>query len=88
MYFYLDERRQFHMLDGDKITTLVASFIVDLVKVIGLEEKLRVGVVQTAYANGSSTKYLSAVRGILIVSDSWLNYPSGRDYPSSVFLRE
>lgn len=60
MYFYLDERRQFHMLDGDKITTLVASFIVDLVKVVSLEEELRVGVVQTAYANGSSTKYLSA----------------------------
>ncbi|KAG6336094.1 hypothetical protein ID866_2991 [Astraeus odoratus] len=58
IYFYLDERRQFHMLDGDKITTLVASFIVDLVRIIGLEEKLRVGVVQTAYANGSSTKYL------------------------------
>ena len=69
MYFYLDERRQFHMLDGDKITTLVASFIVDLVKAISLEEELRVGVVQTAYANGSSTKYLSAVCGIWHVSD-------------------
>jgi len=69
LYFYLDERRQFHMLDGDKITTLVASFIVDLVRAVSLEEELRVGVVQTAYANGSSTKYLSAVRGIWRVSD-------------------
>ena len=43
MYIYLDEPPQFHMLDGDKIMTLVASFIVDLAKVIGLEEKLRVG---------------------------------------------
>ena len=58
------------MLDGDKITTLIASFIVDLAKVIGLEEKLRVGVVQTAYANGSSTKYPSAVCEVPMVSDS------------------
>ncbi|KAJ7225556.1 phosphoacetylglucosamine mutase [Mycena pura] len=59
MYFYLDERSQFHMLDGDKITTLVASFIVELVKTSGLDSQIKVGVVQTAYANGASTKYLS-----------------------------
>ncbi|KAG1862233.1 phosphoacetylglucosamine mutase [Suillus subluteus] len=59
MYYYADERGQFHMLDGDKITTLVASYIVELVKASGLDEQIKVGVVQTAYANGSSTKYLS-----------------------------
>ncbi|KAG8219769.1 Phosphoacetylglucosamine mutase [Butyriboletus roseoflavus] len=62
IYYYLDDGGKFHMLDGDKITTLVASFIVGLVKDAGLEdtqEKIKVGVVQTAYANGSSTKYLS-----------------------------
>lgn len=59
IYFYLDERSQFHLLDGDKITTVVASFIVELVKAVGLDERLKVGVVQTAYANGNSTKYLS-----------------------------
>ncbi|KAJ7071075.1 phosphoacetylglucosamine mutase [Mycena amicta] len=59
MYFYLDERNQFHMLDGDKIAALVAAFIVDLVKTSGLENQMKVGVVQTAYANGASTKYLS-----------------------------
>lgn len=63
MYFYLDERGQFHMLDGDKIAALVADFIVELVKGAGLEKELEVGVVQTAYANGSSTKYLSDVCG-------------------------
>lgn len=61
IYYYADERGQFHMLDGDKITTLVASFIVELVKAAGLDEQIQVGVIQTAYANGSSTKYLSAV---------------------------
>lgn len=61
MYFYLDDRGHFHMLDGDKIAALVAAFIVDLVKSAGLEEEIRVGIVQTAYANGGSTKYLSEV---------------------------
>ncbi|KAI0695168.1 phosphoacetylglucosamine mutase [Cytidiella melzeri] len=59
MYYYLDDRGQFHMLDGDKIAALVAAFIVDLVKSAGLEGEIRLGVVQTAYANGGSTKYLS-----------------------------
>ncbi|KAF9457054.1 phosphoacetylglucosamine mutase [Collybia nuda] len=59
MYYYLDERGQFHMLDGDKIAALVASFIVELVKSSGLENEVKVGVVQTAYANGASTKYLA-----------------------------
>ena len=62
IYYYLDERNQFHMLDGDKIAALLANFIVELVKGAGLEGQLEVGVVQTAYANGSSTKYLSDVR--------------------------
>lgn len=71
MYFYLDERGRFRMLDGDKIASLVAAFIVELVKSAGLEEKIRVGVVQTAYANGASTKYLSEV-GTLFHTESSL----------------
>ncbi|KAI5898511.1 Phosphoacetylglucosamine mutase [Schizophyllum commune H4-8] len=59
MYFYLDEQGHFKMLDGDKIATLVASFIGELVKSAGLEDHVKVGSVQTAYANGASTKYLS-----------------------------
>jgi phosphoacetylglucosamine mutase len=62
IYYYLDDRGAFHMLDGDKIAALVTAFISDLVKGAGLEGKIEVGVVQTAYANGSSTKYLSDVR--------------------------
>ncbi|KAJ3919353.1 phosphoacetylglucosamine mutase [Lentinula edodes] len=58
IYYYLDDRGVFHMLDGDKIAALVAAFIVDLVKVAGLEDQIKVGVVQTAYANGASIRYL------------------------------
>lgn len=50
------------MLDGDKIAALAAAFIVDMVKNAGLEDQIKVGIVQTAYANGASTKYLSHVR--------------------------
>jgi phosphoacetylglucosamine mutase len=46
------------MLDGDRISSLNASFIGDLVRSAGLEEDLRIGVVQTAYANGASTAYI------------------------------
>jgi len=59
IYYYLDDRSQFHLLDGDKIAALVAAFIVELVKATGLDDSIKVGVVQTAYANGASTKYLS-----------------------------
>lgn len=64
MYFYHDENGQFRMLDGDKIAGLVAAFIVDLVKTAGLADEISVGVVQTAYANGASTKYLSDVSSV------------------------
>ena len=47
------------MLDGDKIAALSAAFIGELTKAAGLDDKIKVGIVQTAYANGGSTKYLS-----------------------------
>ena len=62
MYFFLDERGYFQMLDGDKIAGLVATFIMDLVRLSGLDKHLKVGLIQTAYANGASTKFLSDVR--------------------------
>lgn len=47
------------MLDGDRIASLAASFIVDLIRSADLQESgIKVGVVQTAYANGASTKYI------------------------------
>jgi len=59
IYYYIDERQQFRMLDGDKIAALVADFIAELVDNSGLKGNIKVGIVQTAYANGNSTKYLS-----------------------------
>ncbi|KAJ2445532.1 hypothetical protein GGF42_005967 [Coemansia sp. RSA 2424] len=57
VYYYADDRGAFHLLDGDKISTLVATYLRDLVAAAGISD-LQVGVVQTAYANGSSTSYI------------------------------
>ncbi|KAB5551201.1 phosphoglucomutase/phosphomannomutase domain-containing protein [Coniochaeta sp. 2T2.1] len=61
IYYWLDpESNTFAMLDGDRIATLAAVFIVDLIRAADLEESgLKVGVVQTAYANGASTQYIA-----------------------------
>ena len=61
MYYFLDESEHFHLLDGDRISTLAALFLGDLASRSGFSgEKLRIGVVQTAYANGASTDYISS----------------------------
>lgn len=59
VYYYRNEDGQFHLIDGDKIATLISSFLKELLLEIG--ENLNIGVVQTAYANGSSTRYLEEV---------------------------
>ena len=58
IYYYTDAQTGFIMLDGDRIASLAASFICDLVQASGLEGDLLTGVVQTAYANGASTQYI------------------------------
>jgi phosphoacetylglucosamine mutase len=59
VYYFADKNGTFHMLDGDRIATLAASFLADLGRTSGLAEELKIGVVQTAYANGSSTEYVT-----------------------------
>ncbi|XP_076754007.1 phosphoglucomutase 3-like protein nst [Xylocopa sonorina] len=59
IYFYLDENEKFHLLDGDRIATLIATYFKELLQESGLSFQL--GLVQTAYANGGSTDYISNV---------------------------
>ncbi|CRL00297.1 CLUMA_CG013570, isoform A [Clunio marinus] len=56
VYFFIDEDGKFHLLDGDRIATLIASYLMKLVSECGV--KLNLGIVQTAYANGASTDYI------------------------------
>eukprot|EP01027_Heterolobosea_sp_BB2_P020144 GEZU01028430.1.p1 GENE.GEZU01028430.1~~GEZU01028430.1.p1 ORF type:complete len:346 (+),score=117.74 GEZU01028430.1:271-1308(+) len=60
VYFYVDEQHKLNLVDGDKISCLAAFLIKSLLKQVGIElgRELSIGVVQTAYANGASTKYI------------------------------
>jgi phosphoacetylglucosamine mutase len=55
------------LLDGDKIAALAAVFIRQLLSSVPpsmISPPLRIGVVQTAYANGASTDYISQTLGL------------------------
>ncbi|CAA90456.1 N-acetylglucosamine-phosphate mutase [Schizosaccharomyces pombe] len=56
IFYYINQNRKFHLLDGDKISTALVGYLNILVKKSGMPFSL--GVVQTAYANGASTEYL------------------------------
>lgn len=56
-YFVDGKTDKFRLLDGDRIATLFASFLGSLLKQLdGVD--ITMGIVQTAYANGSSTKFI------------------------------
>ena len=46
------------MLDGDRIATLIAGYLQQQLAAAGLSDKLRLGLVQTAYANGAAAAFL------------------------------
>ncbi|XP_054018531.1 phosphoacetylglucosamine mutase [Dryobates pubescens] len=56
VYYYVDTSGQFHLIDGDKIAALISVFLKELLAKVG--QSFEMAVVQTAYANGSSTRYL------------------------------
>lgn len=59
VYYFVDQEKRFRLLDGDRIATLAANFIATLARQSGLTGKIKIGVVQTAYANGASTSYIT-----------------------------
>ncbi|KAJ3212278.1 Phosphoacetylglucosamine Mutase [Clydaea vesicula] len=70
VYYYADHDGKFKLLDGDKIATLAAGFIMDLVRKANVTingQPPKFGLVQTAYANGSSTEYASKKMQVPVV---------------------
>lgn len=61
VYYYTDENQNFHLLDGDRIATLAAVFLADMTRIAGIDQKVKIGIVQTAYANGAATEYVEKV---------------------------
>ena len=78
IYYFNDPDHGFRLLDGDKIATLAASFIGDLAREARLSKELKIGVVQTAYANGASTKYVEKTLSLPVVCTptgvKWLHH--------------
>lgn len=78
IYYFSDPDHGFRLLDGDRIATLAASFIGELAREAGLADELRIGVVQTAYANGASTKYVEKTLKLPVVCTptgvKWLHH--------------
>ncbi|CAK6962165.1 phosphoacetylglucosamine mutase [Scomber scombrus] len=64
VFYYTDPEGQFHLLDGDKIATLISTFLKETLTQAGLD--LKIAVVQTAYANGSSTHYLEDTMKVIV----------------------
>uniref|UniRef100_A0A915JAT1 phosphoacetylglucosamine mutase n=1 Tax=Romanomermis culicivorax TaxID=13658 RepID=A0A915JAT1_ROMCU len=57
VYYFIDQNNRFHLLDGDKIAILFATFFGELLEKVDLGG-MEIGIVQTAYANGNSTSYI------------------------------
>uniref|UniRef100_A0A8C2C134 Phosphoacetylglucosamine mutase n=1 Tax=Cyprinus carpio TaxID=7962 RepID=A0A8C2C134_CYPCA len=89
VYYYTDSKGCFHLLDGDKIATLISTYLKELLtQVLHTQTRskmktstsdihffcvcfqaglnLQIAVVQTAYANGSSTRYLEDVMKVAV----------------------
>lgn len=62
VFYYVDSSFRFHLLDGDKTSTLLASFISHHLS--QLQSSCTLGIVQTAYANGSSTEFIASKLGL------------------------
>ena len=64
LYFYCDEDSKFHLLDGDKIATLIVGYLKEKLDKTGVTLERGLGIVQTAYANGNSTSYAVKTLGV------------------------
>ncbi|KAI8470507.1 MAG: phosphoacetylglucosamine mutase [Monoraphidium minutum] len=65
--FFTKRAGKFVLLDGDKIACLAAVFLRQLLSQVPpgvIAPPLRIGVVQTAYANGASTDYITKTLGL------------------------
>lgn len=57
-YFYNNIEKKFVLLDGDKIAILLSTLISKLINDLPSTD-LSIGIIQTAYANGASSKYIT-----------------------------
>lgn len=72
VFHYKNKHGKLVLLDGDKIAVLVSSFLQEeidsLAEAVKEANDIKCGVVQTAYANGSSTNYLKVGHSSLCIN--------------------
>lgn len=56
--YWLEGPGKSQVIDGDRIAALAAIGLRDFIEQSGMAGKLKMGIVQTAYANGAATKFL------------------------------
>eukprot|EP01116_Phalansterium_solitarium_P023957 TRINITY_DN8636_c0_g1_i2.p1 TRINITY_DN8636_c0_g1~~TRINITY_DN8636_c0_g1_i2.p1 ORF type:complete len:537 (+),score=191.36 TRINITY_DN8636_c0_g1_i2:126-1736(+) len=65
VYFYVNENGGFHLVDGDKISALIALYIKDELNVAyDAHSDMSIGVCQTAYSNGAAARYIEGELGV------------------------
>lgn len=57
IFYCLTEKKQFCLLDGDRMATLIGEFFIEKLPA-KLVQSIKIGIVQTAYANGNSLNYI------------------------------
>lgn len=57
IFYALDERANFCLLDGDRMATLIGEYFIKKTPK-NFWKDIKLGIVQTAYANGNSTRYI------------------------------
>lgn len=58
---YISDGNVFRLIDGDKISCLFGKWIDSKLKILELENRLTMIIVQTAYANGASFSYIDSM---------------------------
>jgi phosphoacetylglucosamine mutase len=61
---FFGAKRGLLLCDGDKIACLIAAFVREQIKLLPALANVRIGVVQTAYANGSAARFVRDVLGV------------------------
>ena len=64
VFHYYDSSGKWRLLDGDKIAALCVSWVSELLGDLKLATPLTMAAVQTAYANGASTRYIETALGL------------------------
>ncbi|CAH1453118.1 unnamed protein product [Lactuca virosa] len=81
VYFTLTsngDNNKINLVDGDKILSLFALFIKQQLSILNQDVGVGVGVVQTAYANGASTKYLNDLGLKVVFTPTGVKYLHGK----------